>query len=618
MNVDIEIELNRLIYKYDIYRCNSKLNNYITARWLIQKLFSEFEMKDIVAIRGAGKHTLELMGCLPLEQKRKIDYIIDKNKVNYTYFEHSYKCIPEDDLKETKVSYVIISSFSYKEEMKRDIKKQNVEVKVIDLYEYFLLNGLKLEKVFYDKKFVTYEEIISVRKIYQNSSENNRALILERLIAYYINIRDFINAKKYIKEYIDSSYQRSMLYGEFIKELDSILDSIENSLRKRKQKDIIVNWIDALKPQEVDQMHYLSKIKSESINFENAYTVMPFTSTTFRTVISSKLIIDDEAYKIKSFTEEECKLVSYLNAKNYAFVPIGAFAKHNKELTRNSSVMVFIDDNYTTSMQEQWAALNVLLNTTESCLIMLHNLMETHEPYLSGELNEVEVVIPDSKQWKIRNQEGTDKKQYNLDVQVKKSRDYIDKQLEWFGKFYNPEVVQIFMSDHGKFAENIYDQDRIRVVFSVKGQELQKKNIREIFSLIDFVKIIKYIIEPNKYSLTECTNECARIQSIDAYSELVVKELLQGERDLYYYIQFKGVVTSFDKYIHYVTGEEFYFRLEHPDINQIDKPEYKERIEKLKKMAGSKYIDIEKDDFFANSREIYDKLGLKRIILEEK
>ena len=76
--------------------------------------------------------------------------------------------------------------------------------------------------------------------------------------------------------------------GEFeYEKVDEIKNIIDNS------DHIIVNWIDALRPEETCNMPFLLNKKEKGVYFDEAHTVAPYTSATIKTIFTGKRYLDD-------------------------------------------------------------------------------------------------------------------------------------------------------------------------------------------------------------------------------------------------------------------------------------------------------------------------------------
>lgn len=75
-------------------------------------------------------------------------------------------------------------------------------------------------------------------------------------------------------------------------------------------------------------------------------------------------------------------------------------------------------------------------------------------------------------------------------------------------------------------------------------------------------------------------------------------------------LQCRGIVTERDRYYLYAYGKEYYFSNIESEENEIDNPEYENRIKELKKICGNDFINIYKYKKFEYSRLLYENVEL--------
>lgn len=118
---------------------------------LIEKLNAISEDK-IIAIRGGGIHTIELLNAIGSIGER-ISYIIDRDKSSAAFFK-GFKVIPPDDIAHIKIDVLIISSLTYREEFKKEALEYPQEVEIIDVYDLLEAEGIFLDKGFYELNYL--------------------------------------------------------------------------------------------------------------------------------------------------------------------------------------------------------------------------------------------------------------------------------------------------------------------------------------------------------------------------------------------------------------------------------------------------------------------------------
>ena len=83
-----------------------------------------------------------------------VKYIID-NSINNEEGLPGFHYITMDELEQFSIDIIIITSYNFKEEMKRELKRKGyfkTKCQIIDLYQYFYENGLELDEDYHADK----------------------------------------------------------------------------------------------------------------------------------------------------------------------------------------------------------------------------------------------------------------------------------------------------------------------------------------------------------------------------------------------------------------------------------------------------------------------------------
>lgn len=474
--------------------------------------------------------------------------------------------------------------------------------RIMNIYDYLCLNDLRLNGPFYliSNSLNEYMEIFIYRKKYLN--ENNLELkefYLEKLILNYLNIRDFKYAIKYINKYIEHKYSKHKIYKKFLDELNVLFDNIKSKIALRNCRDIIINWIDNLRYDELPQMKYLNKISKDSMFFENAFTFTPWTTSTMQVMMTNKKTLDNNLFETGKINENNSCVLQFLKSKGYTFKYIGGAFYKDRLFDRKFSDFSKID----CCSFYQWRIIKNLILIDTPCFFLVHSFYETHPPFISGgELDTLKNYVP-----------PIDEKELNkFREQKKESSIYLDNQIEWYDKFWTNRCIKIYMSDHG--FDKIYKDGKLHVVLFLMGDKINNLICKKMFSYLNFYKLFTYIIEPNEENFGTLFGDYIEFQNMHLYDEHLINSVIEKGAQFYRLseaVASRGVRTQHDKYVLYATGDELYFILPDEDKNRINEPQYKERINKLKKITGNYFINIYKYDKFKHSRKIYDMLKEK-------
>lgn len=138
---------------------------------LLKEVMTKISENQTIAIRGGGVHTVELLHALGRDAAR-VRYIIDKNKE----IEREFKgpglyldMITPDEMREKHIDVVIVSSFRYREEIKKELMQAENRYQIIDIYDMLEEQGIFLDRGFYEQRILKedYEgiDITEIRRL---------------------------------------------------------------------------------------------------------------------------------------------------------------------------------------------------------------------------------------------------------------------------------------------------------------------------------------------------------------------------------------------------------------------------------------------------------------------
>ena len=585
--MDINIKLNELLVKYGIIK-------KFSFEFAIDAL-SQLEQRNCqgkrVGLYGCGKEADGLMTFISAYTKDlKINCCFDKIIRKYYYKDKilNRNVLPVEKITEKNIDYVIIGSYKIREELKNNLSSVDYKGEIFDLYEY-------LEEYIEDY-CSDYEIIYNLRQAYKREiQEKKKEIILQQLIKNYLLLKDFLSAFDMIDIYCKSLYTNYEKYIKLKQEICELLDEIVECINARKWKDIIINWVDAVSYYDLKEFPFLQNKVEAGVSFENAYTVMPWTTETKKTIMYGEYPIEGKLFLRENFEKENTKLIQLLESNGYYFGYSGLL-----RITKmfDSSVVIpsiYYDNKYASSLQKQWDALAMLCMSQKPICVLIHTLYETHEPFLCGEGDTLIRFGSTENNWK----------EEKCQKQAAVSGAYIDKQLAFYEPYYGKKSIKIYMSDHGRVGNSPFNEEKIHIIFSISGIGIKSRKIDEMFSLVNFPKVIQLILE-DRDDWEKLTDEYVLIENLDAYNELVVSYTLSGKLSVEEMYQCRGIVTKKDKFFLYAYGKEYYFTSRMSEKNEIDNPLYTERIAELKDLCGEEFIDIYQYEKFKYSRLLYE------------
>lgn len=582
---DINLEFDKILIEYGIIK-EISLNGAINT---LQELEEEFKRGKKVGLCGCGKQVVGLMDFISIYVKDlKIEYCYDKNVRQYQYKDMilNTSVYPVEDISDTCIDYVLLGSYKYREELTEKLHNVGFQGEIIDLYDYL--------GAYINEHFSDYEIIFNLRQEYNQATVDRKEILLRQLIKQYLMIKDFVSAFDLIDFYCKQQYENYIKYFDLKIRLKEMLDDILNYIHERNQKDIIWNWVDALSYYELLQFPFLNKKAENGVNFKNAYTVIPWTTDNTKAMLYGMYPIEGKLFLKETLNSEDMKLTQILAEHGYDFGYCGMpkFAK-----LFNTSVIVpsnYYESKFSSSLQKQWDALAILCMSEKPMCILIHTLNETHGPHICGEGDTFVDFGSTKKDW----EQETCRKQAEI------AGNYIDRRLEFYEQFYGHNSVVIYMSDHGRVGNLPMDEQKIHTILTINGSDIEKEEVKGIFSLIRFHELVEKIIN-GEHNWGELTDHYAIVENYDAYGEQTVNKTLSGFFPQKEMLQCRGVITKKDKYFLYACGEEYYFTNPISEKNEMDNPLYTERIEQLRKLCGNEFIDIYQYEKFKYSRLLY-------------
>lgn len=581
----IEI-INKTVVKGKSSELEEKINQVI---WNL--IFSLPEHSKVI-IRGGGVHTEQLFTVI----RQKFSYkefsvvaIVD-NGLCGDKIDNSV-VISQEEASKLEYDTVILSSFSHSKEMAKDYEFMSVNV--FDLYEEFIKRGILLTAPFYYYKKKNYE--IALYYISQYKKEKSKKN-LEWVIDAVLEVKDFLAAQYYIKEYIKNGYDILNIYYNLLNDLKTLFENIRNVLLKRNGKDIVMFWIDAVPYMQLKWLNYVYNKKETSCFFENVYTVTPYTRPTMHTLLQGNMIIDDYEKCIPEIDETNSEVIQDLQNAGYDYLYVGYNGTNNispKYRMENSD----LDHEYAKMISActiYWEMLCELVQCKNPVLCMVHSAVETHEPYIS-------LSLDDTRSYQISEilEKGQNKQTYQ----------YLDKQLEFYSSFLGEDMTKIYMSDHGNIIDWNkwkFTEQRIKTFFLIEGKKINPRYIRDIFSYKNFKHIVKWLLCNSMNDLQTALSDFAMVQEVDTWDpHAVANYIKKGNKESG--MSFRGVVTKNDKYFRIGNGNEFYFILSAEGKENISEiKENLQRVEELRELAGNKFLNIAMYEQFKASVHLYE------------
>lgn len=594
--MDIEQKVNELICKYNIDKHMPGFRTYVRALELADKEYTRLlQTYDKVVIVGSAEIDLKWFQ-RTLGKNRSEEWLIDIDRENDI----------QGRYKQENVAFLVISYY-WKDEIL--VKLLDCNLIASALYDIFEVNGLYFDNNFYDiyargyhnyrtkKKTINMEDFdingifFYHRRRYElEQNDSVKKYYLEKIIFDCIFAKDFISLKKYIDIYT-SKYdgaETQSNYCLFYQEISALLHEIKAALKKRNKKDCIMVWLDALEFGEDSDMHFLKGLDEKSLCFNQIYTVTPYTGPTFKTLFAKSRTIEEDSYKIEKVGIENSNLISELKKRNYKFQYHGEL-----NLTAPENTPSYFYNIYSPFTQIYWNILRDILMENEniSYFSVLHEVLHTHIPYISFGITGKDYSY--SEEWPGQQEE---KEQMQRRRQVLESREYVDKQLEFWAELLPEQMYKIYMSDHGHTFFG-----RFHAIMKIQQEDIKPQLCNQVISYYNFDKLMIQVLDNHKIEESTLGNGYAIVQDVDYYNKALILEVIKQNNffpdNL---VGYQGIVTDEDIFLLYNNGVEYYQKHRN-DGNMVSDA----RLDYLRSKLSKKRIDIEKEDKFQYSRLIW-------------
>lgn len=596
MKINVRNEIEELCRHYDVYKYNKKLKKKYALTDAFNRFLEPYDGNEIYIFHSDTLSSIVFYYMLSERNRQKIKILQERNLLKWNMHNQQKIIIDGDD------------NISYSSKIKKGVMALVYRCKVVNIYEILEQEGLSLGENWYAELGLTYHDIYNDYIKYQKASKfEEKVLGTKRLIGDFLAIRDFDSAKKwlqYLTELCGLENLEVKKYYELWGKIQNYLNKIKNNIESKDH--IIVNWIDALRFDEVHNMDFLYGTIYDGICFEKMYTATPYTSATLRTLLTGKHLIDDKLFKMTD--KEICvqsKLLHCLRKFGYKFICNSIDFSHRGGIFFNQNLEAFIGiygkSLYVPSTLIQFESVCRLAEERKNCFMIIHNLGETHAPWLNPINGKSVLDVMEAVDF------SDHIKSKSIMEQIIMSQKYFDTQLKYYNWFYDDVRYKIYMSDHGqRRGEKIFDLEGLsHIIFSVCGRDVSKNVVENVTSLIEFPDIIKSCLQNNVECLdTFSKKNYALIQFDDVYSKNLAEKLKKPplSKRILEFMQYRAIITGEDEYVRLAIGTEFYSRR---NCDATKEEKYKKRIIALRKKAGNRYINIEKEKKYEAARAVY-------------
>lgn len=492
--------------------------------------------------------------------------------------------------------YKHIYVISYETDRQIEQRLMNDGISSENIYDNFAVEGVHCDGTFYffldrheeisrelgenaDKLYGDNNFFLENSYLIQKQEEMSHVEFLKRMYFLSLAFKDFIMWRKYqteILEWLEKG--EKAVYTQASLKIDKLLERIKNTLIQRNKNDIVMIWLDELKYGTEQDMPFLRREMREGISFENAYTVVPSTTPTFKICFTDQKDIAAELHSHDYIKKEDSSLCKIMESKGYSFKVISGYLKGDLNGEWYSGECL---DWWAPASLVLWNALCCLSESESPCFLVAHEIAHTHAPFFAKEM--------------IIKMNGLSKKQ-TLDRQHKAHVD-TDMQLEFYMNFLRREVIKIYMSDHG--ADEPWEH--VHALFAVKSPLYGKDVIKKMFSYNAFDKLAVQLME-GRWETSEFTTDSVCVGALPLYDAKLVKAQIKYKNIELENLGYVGVVNEQYFYFRYNNGREMLLDREAlpykayiiPHKNDVCD---KEKMKDFRCLIQEKKIDLNIDKF---------------------
>lgn len=449
---------------------------------------------SVPAIWCYGKHTKMLMTDFMYEMK-EVHYVID---AGYNGSEQTgFQIIGEGGIRDNDIDGIIISSFKYREEIKKTILDKYSDIKYLDIYEKLEEKGIKLNFEYFSQKhpYSHYNNINVLRKkVGIAHADDEKSKLYKALLEEYVDIKDFKSAIECIHK-----AERDIDTDEFqgiLVMLNDIYSLEKQAIANISDNNVLMMCIDGLRRKDIfDNLMPKMKIWIEDNTFyyKNAYSV---STSTFESLIPAYSENDD--LRTKYFDENK------IEESHCRFVKEAVKQKRNIFFYTDSiqfidSEHICVTDKAQTATEKMW---DFILDAVdeENGLYYIHLLYESHFSYPNPYTEDKLVADGTSIMFDYLAVNGGQLRT-DYDKQHRDALRYLDDVLVPLleklhcrmviyadhGNIILPEQTDILDIDRTKFS---YHNDLIQVPLIIKSPETGVGISEKLESIMSLNKII--------------------------------------------------------------------------------------------------------------------------------
>lgn len=458
------------------------------------------------AIWCMGKHTRMLMADF-MNELKKVHFIID----NHVKYENSgFQIIDEDRVVQSNIDGIIISSFDYKEEIKKTIAMKYPQMKYLDLYEELEKEGIFLQSGYFSVQhpYSRYKVLNQLQGKARVETDVERSIFLWRsILKEYVTIKDFKTALVYADKLLQLTHDRE---DKVIIQLLQEIYGLEKTMAQEMSEDhVLMLCVDGLRRQDVlnGKMPQLLKwLQEETYFYENACSISTSTYESLIPAYSENSDLRTRYYEENQIPTEKCRFVTEaLKQKRKVFF--------YTDMDRYVRCDEIVRKDYSQTVTEKMWDFILDAADVDNGLFYVHILFESHYSYPNPYTEEPIVADGSNIMFDFLDSKGGGLRTDYI-KQQKDALRYLDDVLLPLLSLVNSRIV--LYADHGNILLTKEDEleklnrtkltfhdDLIQIPLAVKSPERGVGRNKKLISLMELSTIVNCLMRKEIYDYQE-------------------------------------------------------------------------------------------------------------------
>ena len=239
MLLDLENEYRKILHNYGFNSLDT-----VAIYSILRNIFNSFlSESNKPAIYCNGYHTKILMSDF-MPELRTVKILVDKNAKKDG---QGFLVLRDEELDNSGVDLIIISSFKFRNEIKKNLQLYHTNIKILDIYDELEKKGYILKSAYYSthSPYSSYEKInVLQRQIEINKNKKLFDTLYYDLVSEYLKIKDIKSALVKCKEWVLLSNSNKI--NALVEDLSNLYDMQLKAIYAINPRSILLLCMDAI------------------------------------------------------------------------------------------------------------------------------------------------------------------------------------------------------------------------------------------------------------------------------------------------------------------------------------------------------------------------------------